>query len=156
VNRPQHAEVEEEREVPEPLERRAELGVSQLLEGRPMLLDVLLRVGPQRRAWPRRVCRMEAERVQLVVAEQGKRRSRFDHPAHDLQGLADPRPAVDQVADEERSATLRMDERTLMAGEAQEAQQSEHSCMTVDIADQVNPGSLVLRGLLRRVAFRPA
>ena len=43
-------------------------------------------------------------RVEFVIAHDGLRRAGVEHPAHDADGLKLPRPAVDEIADEDRAS----------------------------------------------------
>ena len=80
---------------------------------------------------------MERKGVPLVIAEHRPGRSRLEHVAHQTEGLADLRSAVEEVPDEDRRA-LRMPPDAGAPRVAHPAQQLlELGRVAVDVADEV-------------------
>lgn len=138
-----HAEapgIEEQRQLLEPAEEVAPVGVValELLEGlldqpgmpRRMLADVLAAAAGRRRGAP-------AERVEFVVAHDAQRLAGVDHRVHPVQGLADARAAVDDVAEEQRLAPRMAPDAALQAVAEQVEEAVQGMRAAVDIADQV-------------------
>ncbi|MND94595.1 hypothetical protein D3C80_868160 [compost metagenome] len=81
--------------------------------------------------------RAPAQRIELVVAHDAQRLTGLDHVVDDMQCLANPRAAVDDIADEHRHARGMSPDATLLVITESVEQVLQGQSATVHVTDQV-------------------